>query len=460
MKAILLYYMLALPEKGGLGFDTGTAGSIYGLYTAMVYMVGLPGGWIADNFLGARRSVLYGGFVIMLGHIALAVPGLMFFYLGLVLIILGTGLLKPNISTIVGGMYNPAESARRDAGFSIFYMGINLGAFVAPLVCGYLGENIDWHLGFGAAAVGMAFGLLQYVMTAKYLGEVGLKPNEKSPEVHAKNKQTLMVGFGIFFGLIALAVFLSVSGIYPVTIQLINSWTGVVLLVIPLIMLPKILMFGGLDTQEKSRFGVIGLMMIFSVLFWAAFEQAGSSLALFAKEYTNRMMFGNEIPASWFQSFNPLFIVAFAPVFAWFWVKLGKREPSTPSKFAYGVGIVGLSFIVMSFAMLLFMSTQQKVSPMWLISVFLLQTFGELCLSPVGLSMVTKLAPKRYASQAMGLWFFSSAMANYVAGNVLHFMETLSPLTLFQTIAGITITAGLILALFVKPIRKMMAGIH
>ncbi len=458
MRALLILFMTATAAEEGLGFSTEKAGAIYGLYTAAVYLVALPGGWIADQLIGQRRAVFLGGCIIAAGHFSMAIEGLTTFYLGLVLIVVGTGLLKPNISTMVGELY-PEGGARRDAGFSIFYMGINLGAFIAPLICGPLGQRIDWHWGFAAAGIGMVLGLVQYVMTGRYLGEAGLRPNaESTPGARAKGMRILLIAT-----LVAVAAgVLVATGVLRVSVQVLANGTGVLIVSLALLALFYQLFFGGLDATERKRMIVIFVLFIFSALFWSGFEQAGSSLNLFAEKLTDLDILGRNIPSSTLQAVNPLLIIALAPVFAWLWVALARRgsEPSAPAKFSLGLILLGLGFGVMVWASLLTDGQTQKVGPQWLILTYLFHTCGELCLSPVGLSTVTKLAPHRKVGQMMGIWFMSISLGNLIAGLVAGRFETFPLPQLFGAVLATTAGAGLILALFIKPIRRLMSGVH
>lgn len=480
MRALLILFMTASVETGGLGFGVAQAGVIYGLYTAFVYLMALPGGWLADRLLGQRRSVLFGGIIIMSGHISLMFHGLTPFYLGLVLVILGTGMLKPNISTMVGEMYQGPEEdgSRRDAGFSIFYMGINIGAFLAPLVCGFLAQdegwrvfldnqgldpNSSWHWGFGAAAVGMGLGLVQYFLGDKWLGEAGKNPNAASdPAARAAAMQLvrrIAAGFG---GLALLLVVIHVTGLLAITGDFLSNAGSAIVLLLP------VAYFGWLYSRkewtpiERKRLYVIGVLFIAAALFWSAFEQAGSTLNLFADRLTRNTIFGFDYPSSWFQSVNSLFIMALAGVFAWLWVWLSrhKREPSSPAKFAYGLFFVGFGFLILGLAAMISGPEGTRVSPMWLVSVYFFHTVGELCLSPVGLSTVTKLAPHRVVGQMMGVWFMATALGNFIGGQIASLFEAFSLPLIFSTIFAITAGMALILALFTKRIRALMGGIH
>ncbi|CAN5482614.1 peptide MFS transporter [soil metagenome] len=462
MRALLILFMTAAVTDGGLGFDAATAGAIYGLYTAGVYLAAMPGGWVADRLIGQRRAVLWGGIVIALGHFSMAIPGLTTFYLGLALIVIGTGLLKPNISTMVGELYPGDAGARRDAGFSIFYMGINLGAFIAPLVTGYLGEKIDWHLGFGAAGVGMVLGVVQYVLGGRHLGEAGLYPNAAREEGTATSRGSLMLA-GMLGGVLVLfLVMLQAFGVVDLTTAVgLASAGGIIIVTLALLYFGFMYVAGGLDAVEKKRLVVIAVLFVFSAIFWSGFEQAGSSLNLFAERLTDRVILGWEMPASFLQSVNSIFIITLAPVFAWLWVWLSRRrmEPSSPAKFSVGLIFLGLGFVVMVVASMRVASGVQ-VSPSWLVLTYLLHTIGELCLSPVGLSTVTKLAPHRMVGQMMGVWFMSISLGNLIAGQVAGQFETLPLPQLFGAVVATTAGAGIILALFVRPIRRLMGGVH
>ncbi|MFL6196256.1 MAG: peptide MFS transporter [Thermoanaerobaculia bacterium] len=457
MRALLILYMTAAAERGGLGFSDSRAGAIYGLYTAFVYLLALPGGWIADQLLGQRRAVFLGGCIIAMGHFSLAVESMTFFYLGLVLIVIGTGLLKPNVSTMVGELY-PEGGARRDAGFSIFYMGINLGAFIAPLICGPLGQRVNWHYGFAAAGIGMVIGLIQYVAMGKHLGDAGLRRKEAADPV-ARGKAVRLLTIALVVA--ALGAALAVSGVVRVQVETLAGFTGVIIVGLAVLYLVFQLTAGGLDSTEKKRMGVIFILFLFSAIFWSGFEQAGSSLNLFAERLTNLNIFGRNIPASTLQSVNPILIIALAPVFAWLWVRLARasREPSAPAKFSVGLILLGLGFGVMAWASILTSGQTRQVAPTWLILTYLLHTCGELCLSPVGLSTVTKLAPQRKVGQMMGIWFMSVALGNLMAGLVAGRFESLPLPQLFGTVASITAGAGLILFVLVKPIRNLMTGV-
>lgn len=457
IRGLLILFMTAAVTNGGLGFDVPKAGAIYGLFTGFVYLLALPGGWVADKVIGQRQAVLWGGLLIAAGNFLLAVPGLPTFYMGLVAIIFGTGLLKPNVSTMVGELYGEQESARRDAGFTIFYMGINIGALVAPLIVGYLGETINWHLGFAASGVGMILGLGQYLWGSKYFGDAGLYRGDR--ESQTRGWRMLLAGIAVTAVIFAALFFLSTGGTINVTLSGIANAGGVIIVSMAILYFAYMLVAGGLEAIEKKRVAVIFVLFVFSALFWSGFEQAGSSLNLVAERLTDRVYFGWEMPASWFQSVNPLWIITLAPVFAWLWVKLGKYEPSSPAKFAIGLVLMGSGFLFMAWGTAL-AQTGVEISPMWLVVVYLLHTCGELSLSPVGLSMVTKLAPQRMVGQMMGVWFMSISLGNLMAGLVAGYFEAMALPTLFGAVAGTAIAGGLILFVLVPMLRRLMSGVH
>ncbi len=470
MRALLILFMTAPLAAGGLGFDTGKAGIIYGTYVGMVYFTALPGGWLADRFLGQRRATLYGGVLIMLGHICLAVPAIATFYSGLALIITGTGLLKPNISVMVGQLYSQ-EDHRRDAGFSIFYMGINVGAFLAPLACGWLaqGETFrrwlaglgiaperSWHWGFGMAAIGMFFGLMQYLAGWKYLGDAGMDPGGAGDAATRTRSRRTLTRWSIAIGaLVTLVLGLALAGALRITPEGVGNAVGVALLGVTVVFFGRLFGSGDWTPAERKRLITIAVLFVASVVFWAVYEQAGSTLNLFAERDTENRLLGRGFPAAWYQSLPPIYVVLLAPVFAWLWVRLGDREPSSPAKFVLGLVFVGLGFVILVPAAGL-AGTGVKVSPAWLVLTYLLHTIGELCLSPVGLSATTRLAPARVVGLMMGVWFMSLAAGNYLGGRVAAQYEAIPLPVLFGVVGGFAIVAGLILGLLVKPIGRML----
>jgi POT family proton-dependent oligopeptide transporter len=454
MRALLILFMTASAARGGLGFSYAKAGAIYGLYTGMVYLLSLPGGWVADRITGQRRAVLYGGILITCGQFCLVTPSIMTFYVGLVLLVMGTGLLKPNVSTIVGQIYAPGDR-RRDSGFSIFYMGINLGALISPFVCGYVGEKIGWHLGFGLAGVGMIAGLIQYTLGGRHLGAAGLHPATPrgSPESRRQKRQAVFAAAG-GVALLAIVGALAASGVVEFTAQLISNALGVVLILLTVVIFSWLLLGRGWSAEERKRSAAILVLFLSSAVFWFAFEQAGSSLNLFAEGSVDRYVRGFQFPASWFQLVQPFFIITFAPVFAWMWIKLGRREPPSPAKFALGLLSVSLGF-----AILVPVAGGRAVSPFWLILTYFLHTLGELFLSPVGLSAMTKLAPTRLAGMTMGLWFVSTGAGNYLGGRMASLYGSMSIPALFGIDAGFALGAALVMVLLIKPTVRMMSGV-
>jgi POT family proton-dependent oligopeptide transporter len=460
MRGILILYMVASMQNGGFGFNDVTAAAIYGLYTALVYLLALPGGWIADRILGQRQTIFYGGVLISAGNLSLAVPVLreVFFPAGLLLIVAGTGLLKPNVSAIVGDLY-PEKGAKRDAGFSIFYMGINVGALFGPLVCGFLGEGISWHLGFLAAGIFMALGLVQYKYNQKYFGESGLL-KDTTVEEKKKAVKKLLYGVGSIAGIAVFIAILHTTDVITVTLQGMAATTGVIILALAVFYFLYVLLFMHLDPVDKKRVVVIFFLFVGAALFWSGFEQAGSSMNLFAERLTDRFVFGFETPASWLQTIGPIFIIIFAPIFGALWVWLGNRNPSIPTKFGLGLFLLGIGFLVLMWGSTFAASGGPGVSPMWLITTYLLHTFGELCLSPVGLSSVTKLSPKPLVGQMMGTWFMGSALGNLIAGLVAGQFETLPLPELFGSVAYVGLGAGVLFLLFSPLLNRLTSGIR
>jgi POT family proton-dependent oligopeptide transporter len=471
MRALLILFMTASVASGGLGFDTAKAGAIYGTYVSLVYITSLPGGWLADRFLGQRRATLYGGVLIMLGHICLAIPTLTSFYSGLGLVTLGTGLLKPNISTMVGELYTP-EDERRDAGFSLYYMGINTGAFIAPLVCGWFAQSeqfrrilgtmgvapeSSWHWGFAMAAVGMFFGLVQYLAGWKHLGSAGMYPAPaESPEAAASQRRLLRVGVAGLVGGAVLLWLLSRAGVVVITAQRVSNVLGAVLVLTTVVFFLWLFLAGRWTPEERKRLLVVLVLFVAAVIFWSVFEQAGSTLNLFAQRATRTEAFGVPFPPSWLQSVAPFSLVVLAPVFAWIWIRMGKRDPSSPAKFTFGLVCVSLSFAIL---VIPGQVAQQggRVSPLWLVATYLLHTIGELCLSPVGLSAMTRLAPARIVGLTMGVWFLALSAGNYLGGRVAGLYESFSLPQLFGAVALFAAAAAVVLALLVRPIRRMLA---
>jgi len=403
MRGFLILYMTK-----ALGFTDPHAGAVYGNYVGSVWLAAIFGGVIADRWLGHYRSVLLGGTIIALGHFTLALHALPFFYAGLSLIVLGTGLLKPNVSTLVGSLYEQGDE-RRDAGFSIFYMGINLGALLGPLVAGKLAEGVDWHLGFACAGVGMTLGLAQYV-----LGRRRLAP--------AIERLAARPG--------AAAAAAPVPG-----------------------------STGGFTTEDWKRMTAVVVFFAFASLFWGAYEQAGSTLNLFADRYVHLELLGIKLYASWFVSVQAAFVILLSPAFAWLWVTLGPRQPSSPAKFALALLFVGLAFVLLMPAGAIAQGGV-RISPLWLVAAYFIEELGELCLSPVGLSVVTKLAPKQVVGLMMGVFFLSNALGNKLAGWSAGFISTTPLPTLFGVTAAVTLGAAAVMFLLIRPVQRLMGGVR
>ena len=459
MRALLVLFMVESLEEGGLGYSDQTATAIYGLYTAAVYMLCLPGGWIADRLIGAQRAVWFGGIIIMSGHFVLAIPNVATFFFGLILVALGTGLLKPNISAIVGEFYPPGDP-RRDGGFTIFYMGINIGAALGPLVCGWLALD-NWHYGFGAAGVGMLFGLVQFKLTQSHLGEAGREAPARRPDDTA-NERKLWGGIVACLAIVGFVLVGSLTGALSLDAVALARGSTYAIAALAFVYFGYVLLLGRLTRDERGRVFVIIVLFFAAAMFWSGFEQSGSSLNLFAERYTIREFGGFEIPASWFQSLNPVFIIILAPLYSMLWIGLARRhlDPSTPLKFAVGLIILGLGFAVMIGAAAL-VADGQQVLPTWLLFTYLLHTMGELALSPVGLSAVTKLAPRRFVGQMMGVWFLAASLGSILAGLLAGEFraDAVDEMpSLYLQIVLTTIGSGILLALLAKPLKRLMRG--
>jgi POT family proton-dependent oligopeptide transporter len=474
LRPLLVLFMAAALAEGGFGFERGQASAIVGIYGACVYLASLPGGWVADRLLGLQRAIFVGACLITGGHLSIGLSGLagpgggkLPFFLGLILIVLGTGLLKPNISAIVGDLY-PEGGSRRDAGFSIFYMGINVGAFAGQLITGVLGEKVGWHWGFGAAGVGMLFGLVVFALTApKTLRGIGNAPTRHAdPVVQARQERSVKLGLAVGLGLLALVVALAAVGAITIDPQAVGQYMTYVMLAMVVLFFLYVFIAGGITSDEKKRVGVIFVLFLFATIFWGAFEQAPTSLNLFARDFTDRQILGWEVPATWFQSINSAFVILLAPVFAGVWVALGKRgaDLSSPGKFSLGLGFAAIGFVLMIFAANRVVDSNGllKVSAWWLTASYFFQTVGELCLSPVGLSSMTKLSPRKYVGQMMGIWFTASALGNLIGGLVGGHVdpEKLEQMPkLFTTTTISLVVAAIVLALLSIPIRRMMATV-
>ncbi|MBS4177813.1 peptide MFS transporter [Lederbergia citrea] len=455
MRAILVYYMYYEVSNGGLGIDKSTALAIVSIYGSLVYMSGIIGGWLADRVFGTSRAVFYGGIFIMFGHLVLALPGsLTMFFISMVLIVIGTGLLKPNVSSMVGDIYSE-EDNRRDAGFSIFYMGINLGGFISPLIVGSV-MKYSFHLGFGIAAVGMFLGLIVFIFTKKK--NLGLAGTYIANPLSPTEKKKVFTKFGL--GAVIVAILIAVAiPMGLLTIETFIALVGILGFLIPAIYF--FVMYRSPKTTATERSRLIAFIPLFlaSVMFWSIQEQGATILANYADERTQLDFAGLHISPAWFQSLNPLFIIVLAPVFAWLWIRLGNRQPSIPQKFSLGLLFAGISFIVILLPGY-FGGTHSLVSPIWLVLSYLIAVIGELCLSPVGLSAATKLGPAAFSAQTMSLWFLSNAAAQALNAQIVKFYSPATETLYFGTIGGIAIVLSILLFVLSPKIQGFMKGVR
>ncbi len=463
MRALLVLFLVAAVGSGGFGIDDKTATAIYGLYTASVYLVALPGGWIADRLIGARRAVLIGGLSIAAGNSVLALsttPST--FYVGLVVIVIGVGLLKPNVSAMVGALY-PEGGARLDAGFTLFYIGINIGSFLGPLVTGAAQEHFGPRAGFAAAALFMGVGVVQYIATRRFLGDAGLHDRAVLPPVE---RTRLWRRLSVAGAIVALGVTACALGWVALDAVTMAHYTAALIVAMAVLYFAFYFIAGKLTAEERRRGVVLVVLFLGSAAFWAGYEQAGSSLNLFAERYTDRLVTSLHfvIPTEWFQSLNPFYIVVFAPMFAWAWVALARRhlDPSVPAKFAIGVILMGSGFLIMVAASMI-VAGGSKVSPNWLIFTYLLHTFGELCLSPVGLSFFTKLSPKRYVGQMMGMFFLSISLGNLAAGLIAGEFDAENVAAMpgqYLHIVYFSVGLGVLLLILSRPVKRLMGDVR
>jgi proton-dependent oligopeptide transporter, POT family len=459
MRAILLIFLID-NVRGGMGFKEGEAGAIYGMYTFGAYLMALPGGWIADNILGQRKAIWYGGIAIMTGHIILAIPGgSVLFFCGLAVVALGTGLLKPNISSVVSELY-PEGGARRDAGFSIFYLGINLGSFFGITIVGYLGQKVGWHVGFGAAAVAMFLGLVIYRLFAqKYLQDKGIKP--KVSAAAKSNEKTNPLSYILLAVLVAFLLVLQFNGTFNWSNKQGTATSmGIIAISVVITYFANLLFACNLTLIEKKRVGILFILFWGAILFWAGFEQQGSSLQIFADRHSE-LPFG--MPSSWFQNFNPFFILVFAPLLAMLWVYLEKRKINPPAltKFAAALFLLALGYYIMVLGAKVAV-TGAKASFLVLTFTYMFHTLGEVCLSPVGLSSFTKLAPPKYLSQLMGIWFVATALGNLFAGlfaGGFNAENVQQMPAMFMSIVWFCLIVGGVILLLQKPTQQWMGGI-
>ena len=462
MRALLILYLTKHWE-----FSDATSYLIYGAYTSLVYIMPVFGGMLADQILGSKKAVTYGAILLVFGHLGMTVENSeQIFYLSLALIVSGVGFLKPNISTMVGALYDEGDP-RRDSGFTIFYMGINIGAFTATLLCGYLGEQVGWAYGFGAAGIGMLFGLIIFLWGQKYLEGLAEPPSKKYLEQVPGLKGITYEYWAYMSGILMVVVTWFLVQNSQLVGQLLGGF-GVVFIGAWLLYA-----LFRCDPEERDRLIVVGILILFSLIFWALFEQAGSSLNILTDRGVDRVIFGWEVPASMFQSLNAGFIFTIAPLFAMLWIALAKRnmEPSTPIKFSIGIVLVGLGFLSLVYGMKSSEGLQTGV--FWIILIYFLHTLGELCLSPVGLSSVTKLSPQRIVGFMMGMWFFASAAGNYVAGliaratasessgesgDIFTIVQKQSFMDVYTDVGLIAIGCGIFLAVITPLLKKLMHG--
>ncbi|MFV0365990.1 MAG: peptide MFS transporter [Mangrovibacterium sp.] len=473
MRALLVLFLTAELVNGGFGFDRETAFQIYGIFTALVYVTPMIGGVLADKVLGRRMTIYIGGLTMAIGQFMLAWAAIhhgagdlpsareFWFYCGLGVLILGNGFFKPNISTMVGDLYDNNDP-RKDGGFTIFYMGINLGAFISPFVAGYLGEQVSWKYGYIASGVGMIIGVIWFLMRSeRTLGHIGMPP--KTPKTQTrltcKNWATIALYVGcLVFGVIG---FMKGWG------ALSDSATTWIIRIVATLGGGYLITSIVKDTQGAEQWGrvaVIFILAFFNIFFWVGFEQAGTTFNMFAAENTDRMIGSFEIPASWFQAINAVFIVLLAPLFSIMWVKLGKLNPKTPFKFGWGMALLAIGAAVMAVADGFTQGGTNLVSPLWLTLVYLIFTCGELCTSPIGLSMVTKLSPPKLVSTMMGLWMFSFAAGNFGASQMEKLSQTIEASTgtevnVFWFVSIITAIASVLLFILGPWLTKMMKGI-
>jgi proton-dependent oligopeptide transporter, POT family len=457
MRALLMLFMVDA-ARGGMGLTKENAGAIYGLYTGLVYLTALPGGWLGDRLLGARRAVWWGGVVIALGHIVLGLQHGPLFYVGLLIVALGSGLLKSNMSSLVGQLY-PEGGARRDAGYTLFYMGVNTGAFLGPLICGLLAEKVGWAWGFSAAAVGMGLGLLQFRFSEHHLLEVG-----QPPTIAELERIKCWRWVWLFTLFLAAVGTLACLDVLHLDARVLTKWTVRLTLLLAAGFFLRALVSPKLLKEQKLRVGMIMVIFIASVLFWAGFEQIGSCFALIAQDYTERVVGGWEVPASWLQSVNPVFVISLAPFIAmlWQWLAARKIAPSLPQKLAWAMALLAVGFIIAALSMKVVVA-HGKDGPWALVLTVFFLTVAELCISPVSLSAVSKLAPPHLVSQFMGIIFLGSSVGNILAGERGGEVAAQGPAALaehFMQVVYLSGALGLGLLVLTPVLKKLQAGVQ
>ncbi|WP_288531838.1 peptide MFS transporter [uncultured Secundilactobacillus sp.] len=456
MRAILIYYMYYSIADGGLGMDKGLAASIMSIYGSLVYLSSVLGGFMSDRIWGSRRTVLYGGILIMFGHISLSLPaGEWALFLAIVLITIGTGLLKPNVSEMVGGLYKEGDN-RRDSGFTIFVFGINLGSLISPIVVGQAQKMFNFHVGFSLAAIGMFFGLISYWRGgSKYLSKDSFYPDDPLEPGEAKR-----LSFKITLGVIAFALIVLIMKVFDVlSIASFITLLSIVAVIAPITIFLLMLTSKKVSDIERSRVWAYVPLFVAAAIFWAIEESGSSVLALFAADQTNNQLGWFKIDPSWYQSLNPLFIVLLTPIFATLWTTLGKRQPSSPTKFSLGLVFAGLSYLFMVIPVAMF-GVDAKVSPLWLVGSWLIVEISELLISPIGLSVTTKLAPRAFQSSMMSMWFLADSAGQAVNSQIVQFYTPENEVAYFAITGIVAIVAAIVLAFLIKPIKRLMAGIN
>ncbi|MGO2083028.1 peptide MFS transporter [Vagococcus sp.] len=456
MRAILLYYMYDEVANGGLGLPKPTALAIMSVYGALVFMSGILGGWMADRLLGSRQTVLIGGLFIMIGHVVLGLPfGLMALFISMVLIVIGTGMLKSNVSNMVGNLYSK-EDDRRDAGFSIFYMGINIGSLLAPIIIGTLGQKVNYHLGFVVAAVGMFIGLLVYYFQGKKtLSDIGQAPTNPIKKGQGKKIVQALAIFSL-----AVALIFSWAGFSGrLTIDFFVNFISVLGIGLPIFYFSRMLTSKEVSLEERQKVRAYIPLFLAAIIFWSLEEQGASILALFAEDRTKDVLWGFKIPASWYQTLNPVFVVMLTPVFVSLWTKLGKKQPSTVFKFSVGLVAAGLSFVLLMLPGMLY-GVDQRVSPLWLVFSFFIMIIGEMCLSPVGLSVTTKLAPKAFESQTLAIWLLADATSQVINAQIARFYTPQTESAYFGIVGIVAVIGGILLYFVRKPIQNLMGNVR
>ncbi|MTV83338.1 peptide MFS transporter [Secundilactobacillus folii] len=460
MKAILIYYMYFSIAKGGLGMDKGLAASIMSIYGSLVYLSSVLGGFLSDRIWGSRKTVFYGGVLIMFGHICLALPaGKIALFISICLITIGTGLLKPNVSEMVGTLYGETDT-RRDSGFTIFVFGINVGSLIAPFAVSGMWTAFNFHAGFSLAAIGMFFGLVFY----QYGGKRYLSPDSLYPDDPLEPGDARKLSFRVLLGAIAFALILLIMKVFnALDISSFITLLSVIAVLTPVAYFTVMLTSKKVEKKERSRVWAYVPLFIAAAIFWAIEEQGSVVLALFAQEQTNNTLhiFNWVIhinPAN-YQSLNPLFILIYTPIFATLWTKLGKRQPSSPSKFSMGMLIAGLSYLFMVIPVSMF-GAHAAVSPLWLVGSWAIVEIAELLISPIGLSVTTKLAPRAFQSSMMSMWFLADSAGQAVNSQIVKFYTPANEIPYFTIIGIVSIVAAVVLFFMIKPIKRLMGGVR